>query len=167
MDILSGDIFSRDIFCPGAFCPGTFCPGTFCPGTFYLGTFCPGTFCPGHFVRDILSGHVVRPLLCADISSRIHKVLRFHSVFCMLIFMPIFWLTCATSVNVFYNPFSCSASKAMSSANLKSPILSPQMSAPLFDSSSAIAIIISRNMLNSKGDKTHPCSTPNHCFKPF
>src|SRR6218665_3735325 len=47
----------------------------------------------------------------------------------------------------------------MSSANLESPILSPPMSAPSFGSSSAIAIIISRNMLNSKGDKTHPCST--------
>src|SRR6218665_3782900 len=71
-----------------------------------------------------------------------------------------FLLTCATSVNVFCNPFSCSARRAMPSANLKSPILSPPMSAPSFDLSSAIAIIIFRNMLNSKGDKTHPCSTP-------
>src|SRR6218665_320033 len=43
---------------------------------------------------------------------------NWHSVvFCMLIYMPIFWLICATSVNIFCNPFSCSASRAMSSAN--------------------------------------------------
>src|SRR6218665_1866339 len=86
---------------------------------------------------------LARPLLCADISSQIHKVLRllqflsFHLqakllasfsqklAFCLLwhsVFMPIFWLTCATSVNIFCNPFSCSARRAMSSANLKFPI---------------------------------------------
>src|SRR6218665_1702315 len=42
-----------------------------------------------------------------------------HSVFCMFIFIPIFWLTCVTPVS-FCNSFSCSASRAMSSANLKS-----------------------------------------------
>src|SRR6218665_1918262 len=37
---------------------------------------------------------------------------NWHSLFCMFICMPIFWLTCATPVSVFCNLFSCSVSKA-------------------------------------------------------
>jgi len=108
------------------------------------------------------SFHILaRPLLCAGVPSQIHKVLRllqflsFHLQAKLLFYLSQkmalcllyaylhahFLLTCATPVIV----FSSSASREMSSANLKSHILSPPMSAPSFDPSSAIAIIISRN----------------------
>src|SRR6218665_3646377 len=67
---------------------------------------------------------LVRPLLCINDPSQIHKILslpqflsfppkqnflllspkNWHSVFCMFIFMPIFGLTCVTPVSVFCNP---------------------------------------------------------------
>src|SRR6218665_2150388 len=71
--------------------------------------------------------------------------------------LPIFLITYATCTLV--SPFCTRsvffASRAISSANLISPVLSPP-SPPSFIPSSVVTVIISRNMLKSNGDRTHP-----------
>src|SRR6218665_250751 len=69
--------------------------------------------------------------------------------------IPIFLITYATLVSPFCTPSVFFASRAISSANLISPVLSPP-SAPSFIPSSVVTVIISRNMLKSNGDRTHP-----------